>query len=187
MVKKFRSNDGSLTLEACIVVPIFVMLMLLVNGLFVMMMGEQIMSHALVQSAKSMALDPYASSRVAAGAEQKLGEMFVDVFSVKGISRNYASTEKWYDKEAGSDVADLAKKRFVAYLRSSETDADALLDELGVKNGTAVLDFSGTTYSDGILTISVTYTQEYVYNAFDLASFQRNKTAQVRVFEYKSE
>lgn len=186
MVKKFKGSDGSLTLEACILVPIFIMLMLLVNGLFVMMMGEQIMSHALVQSAKSMALDPYAASRAAADKEDELAELFVDIFSVKGGSDNHISTEKWYDGETKADVADLAKKRFIAYLRSSNADADALLEEIGVKNGINGLDFSGTTYNDGILTISITYTQEYVYNAFDLASFQRNKTAQVRVFEYKS-
>ena len=73
-------------------VPLFVIIMLLVNGLFLLFMGQQVMSSALVQSAKSMAFDPYVPQRFAEDGD--LSKMIADLFTIgKG---NYISTDAWY-------------------------------------------------------------------------------------------
>ena len=56
---------------------------------------------------------------------------------------------------------------------------------MGIKKGTAGLDFSESVVEDGVLTIKLKYEQEYVFNALDLASFDRESTARVKLFGYR--
>ncbi len=177
----YSRNDGSITLEASIMVPLFIILMLLVNGIFILFMGQQIMSHALIQSTKSLAFDPYASQRVAADSEDKLADMFVDIFSF--THENYISTEQWYDGSQ-SDLEEAVEKRFLAYLTKQETDADKLLKIIGVKGGVSGLDFSECSVSDGMLTVKLKYTQEFIFNAAGLASFEQILCLKTKLFQY---
>lgn len=179
-----NENNGSITLEAAIMVPMFIMIMLFVNGLFVLFMGQQIMSHTLIQSAKSLAFDPYASQRVAADEDDKLAEMLIDIFSVVG--GDYSSTAKWYEGDS-DDLESVIKERYVAYLGKDETGANELLEAVGVENGIDGLDFSGSTFDkdSGMLTVNLKYTQEYIFNAFDFASFGQEASIKVKVFSYE--
>ncbi len=180
MRKKNRS-EGSITLEAAMVVPMFIILMLLVNGFFVLFMGQQILSHTLVQSTKSLAFDPYASQRVAANAEDDLADMFVDIFSFS--SEGHVATDKWYEENL-DDLDEVVEERFLVYLRESESDADNLLENIGIKNGVDGLDFSGCTLEDGVLTVKLKYTQEFIFNAAGLTTFDREISAKVKLFNY---
>lgn len=178
-----KCNRGSLTLEACMVVPMFIVLMLLVNGFFVMFMGQQIMCHALIQSAKSLAFDPYASQRVAENEDDQLAEMFVDIFSF--AEGDHVSTEQWY-KEDTENLDEVVEERFIAYLKLTKSGTEKVLEQIGIKDGLDGLDFSGCTLEEGILTIKANYTQEFIFNATDLTSFERSISVKVKLFEYKS-
>lgn len=175
-----KNSKGAITLEAAIIVPIFIIMMLLVNGLFVMFMGQQIMSHTLVQSAKSLAYDPYSSQLAASDKKDQLQETIIEIFTFN--NGNHSSTEKWYDEQS---IDETVKKRFIAYLRSSKEDTDGLLDEIGVKNGLDGLDFSGSSIDkDRILTVKLKYTQEFIFNAAGLGEFEREIYVKVKLFEY---
>lgn len=178
-MEKRKNNRGSITLEAAIVVPLFIILMLLVNGLFVLFMGQQIMSHSLIQSAKSLAFDPYSSQRVSSDESDDLADMFTEIFSFVG--GDYTSSEEWYKE---SNIEEIVQERYVAYLRENRSDTDALLEEIGVKNGVDGLDFSDSTLEDGVLTIKLKYTQEYIFNAAGLAEFDREISVKIKLFEY---
>lgn len=178
-----NKDRGSITLEASIVVPIFIILMLAVNGLFIMFSGQQMISHALIQSAKSLAFDPYATQRIAGDEDDKLADMFQDIYTFAAGAENYVSHDKWF--EDSENIDSLVESRFIAYLRSSKSDANELLKTIGVKDGVDGLNFSGCSVDDGILTIKVRYTQEFIFNAADLASFERELSVKVRLFEYK--
>lgn len=174
-----KNQRGSMTLEASIFVPIFVSMMLLVNGFFIFFMGQQMMSNALIQSAKSLSYDPYAAQRT--GDSNFIAELIpflYDAFNAGG--GNYVLSNEWYEED---NIEDVVKERFKLYL--SPTDADALLKTFGIRNGLSGLDFSESSYSDGILTVKVKYTQEFVFNVMDLASFEDSMQVQVRMFEYK--
>ncbi len=176
-----KKDNGVVTLEAAILVPIFIIIMLLVNGLFILFMGNQIMSHTLVQSAKSMALDPYASQSAENSKDSNpLASMFTDIFTIG--SGGHISTDQWYKDNA--NVAKTAKKRFVAYLKENETDAKELLEEIGVKNGSDGLDFSGSKVEDGVLTVRIRYVQEFIFNAAGLGDIQREMSLKIKLFEY---
>lgn len=181
IMKSKKNNSGVITLEAAIMVPMFIILMLLVNGIFIMFMGQQILSHTLIQSAKSMAYDPYSSQRVEANSEDKLADMFVDIFSFS--DEGHVSTDKWY-KENLDSIDNVIEERYTAYLKESRSNAQLLLEEIGVKNGISGLDFSGSSLENGILTVKLRYTQEFVFNAAGLAEFEREITVKVRLFEF---
>lgn len=183
-ILRFKNkHSGAMTLEAAIVMPMFIILMLALNGLFVHYMGQQIVTHALVQSAKSLAMDPYATQRVKSNEQDKIADLLQDVFSIG--ERDYISTEEWYKNPA--DVEKECKKRFTAFVREDKNNADELLELVGVKNGIEGLDFSGSSVdNDGYLTIKIKYTQEFVYNAADMASFDKEVSVKVKLFEYKN-
>ncbi len=182
-MKRTKKNSGAITLEAAMVVPMFIMLMLFINGIFILFMGQQIMSHTLIQSAKSLAFDPYATDRVADKSVNRLAEMFVDIFTF--ANGNHTSTDKWYEKDAADELDAVIKERYIAYLKDSESEAGDLLNELGVVNGVDGLDFSGSTIEDDVLTIRLKYTQEYIFNTMGLGTFDRELTVQVKLFKYK--
>lgn len=182
-MKNKKNNSGAITLEAAIFVPIFLVLMLLVNGLFMLFMGQQIMTHALVQSAKSMAFDPYASQRGMVDPSANLTNIFVDVFSEfrsDGYDA-YVDTDDWYAEE---NVGDVVKERFLAYIRPNKKSADDILDLVGVEGGVNSIDFSDTTVEEGVLTINLKYKQSFVYNVMGLEPIERELTLKVKLFEY---
>lgn len=174
-----KKERGSMTLEASIVVPIFVSVMLLVNGFFVFFIGQQMMSNALVQSAKSLSYDPYAIERT--GDSNFIADLIpflYDAFNAGG--GNYVLSNEWYKE---GNIEDVVKERYVLYL--SPTDADELLKSFGVKDGLEGLDFSESSYSEGVLTVKIKYTQDFVFNILGLASFDDSMQVKVRMFEYK--
>ncbi len=175
-----KKENGSVTLEAAIMVPFFIIIMLLVNGLFVLFMGQQIMSHALIQSAKSMAYDPYASQRAGSNIGDNLTNIFVDLFTIG--NDNFVSTDDWYEED---NVGDVAKERFLAYIRPEKSSAKGILELVGVKNGANGLDFSGSSVDDGVLTIKLKYTQEFIYNAAGLTDMKRELVVKINLFEYE--
>ena len=182
-MKKRTRDSGMLSLEACIVVPAFIILMLMVNGIFIMLMGQHSMNHALIQSAKSLAFDPYASQRIAADKGNELGEALNSLVG-SIASDGHTSSKAWYEAKDGS-METAIKERFVAHLRNNESDARELLDAIGVVGGVDGLDFSESKVADGVLTLKLKYTQEFVLNAAGLASFDREISISVKLFEYK--
>lgn len=179
----FKKEKGAITLEAAIVVPMFIMLMLFINGFFMLFMGQQIMSHALIQSAKSMAYDPYGAEKVTTDDATNLDTLIYDMFVV--FSDDYVSSEKWYEGDTAT-VASVAKKRFLAYLE--KTRANELLKQIGVQNGKSGISFAGSSVDSEkeVLTLKLKYTQEFVFNTFDLGTFDRELKVKVKLFKYKS-
>lgn len=179
-----KKNNGSLTLEAAIMVPIFVIIMLFANGLFVLFMGQQVMTHALVQSAKSLSFDPYASQKAAADSEDALAEFALDVSGSLNDGGKHASVEQWY--EDASLIQSTVEERFMAYLKENNSQADELLESVGVKGGASGISFSDCSIADGVLTIKIKYTQDYIFNIADITSFERELSVKIKLFEYKT-
>lgn len=177
-----KKESGVLTLEAAILMPLFIILMLMLDGLFVLFMGQQVMVHTAVQTARSMAFDPYASGRVDS-SDNGLSEMFTDIFGA--FSDGHTSTWDWSEESHASDVRKIAAERFVTFLRPNISDAEALLEEIGVRNGIGGLDFSESSVSDGYLLLKIKYTQDFPLNVADLTSFKREISLKVKLFDWE--
>lgn len=176
------NEKGTVTLEACIVVPIFIILMLLICGLFIMFMGRQMVSHAVIQAAKSMSFDPYYTERMDSNPQKELNELFGDLLS---INDNYVSVRKWYSDDS-SKLSSVASDRVSAYLKEkgNYSQVNSMLNTFGVVGGAGGLRFSDSKVEDGVLTLKVSYKQKFPLDATGLASFDRSITVKVRLFTW---
>lgn len=162
--------------------PMFIILMLFLYAFFVFFMGQQLVAHGMVQAAKSMAFDPYASHRAAAQGGD-LDQMVASLFDDLG-STHYSAAE-WYTEDGADDLEDIAKERFLVYLRKDSADQGKLLELIGVKDGISGLDFSGSKVENGTLTLTLKYTQEFFFKLTELTSFERVATVKVKLFDWK--
>ena len=190
---RFKKNEhGVVSLEACIVLPIFIFVLMFFYGLMVFFSGHQLLSHSLIQSAESLSLDPYATERLNISWDEKEGgkdlvqAMYADAFTSQ--DPYFSSNEKWY-AENSDLLIPTVRKRFLGYLVGSGTSsevekaADEKLKTIGVQNGLSGLDFSETKVEDGVLTITIKYRQEFVFNFQGLAAFDRQQTITITLWD----
>ncbi|HIR53690.1 MAG TPA: hypothetical protein IAB39_09925 [Candidatus Onthovicinus excrementipullorum] len=190
---RFKKNEhGVVSLEACIVLPIFIFVLMFFYGLMVFFSGHQLLSHSLIQSAESLSLDPYATERLniswdeMEGGKDLVQAMYADAFSSQ--DPYFSSNEKWY-AENSDLLIPTVRKRFLGYLVGSGTSsevekaADEKLKTIGVQNGLSGLDFSETKVEDGVLTITIKYRQEFVFNFQGLAAFDRQQTITITLWD----
>jgi hypothetical protein len=144
-------------------------------------MGQQIMTHAAVQSAKSLALDPYASERVSADKTDKLADMFVDLFTIG--NGEYVSTDKWYSDNI-DDLEETVEERFFAYISSDKNRVDDILGVIGIEGGKDGVRFDECSVADNVLTMKICYTQNFVFRG-DLTAFDQELVVKVKLFNYK--
>lgn len=177
---RYKRDSGVVSLEACIVLPIFVFLILFFYGFMFLFVGEQLVSHALIQSAVSLSLDSYATDKLSDSSEvdsfmqDLFNSALVEVAEAEGET-SHSSSEKWYADQ--SSVQSEVESRFISYLANGDMEtANAKLDQFGVVNGIDGISFSECKVEDDVLTITIEYKQEYLMDAFGLLSYDRTKT-----------
>lgn len=206
MLKKRKSEDGTISLEACIVVPIFIFLILFIYGFIVMFMGQQMISHSMLQSAESLSIDSYGTEKIRDEDDNPATELvitfmenlFTGSFSADSIDSTFASTKRWYDKDADDykhgnrnelyeiDKNEVIKNRFLGYLTGesditkAEEKAKEIYKLIGVEN--EELDFSESTVEDGVLTMVVKYRQKFVFDFQGLVGIDRRLTIKVNMW-----
>lgn len=166
-------TSGLLSLEASIVLTIFIFLMLFMYSFLVVFEARNEIAHVLLTTADSLALDSFASNKP---KEHTVESWLVSLYgSMDDSDGTYSTTTKWYDKKEYNKDADLVpntiKTRFVAYLADGdEKEADRILKGLNIEGGLDSLDFSGSKISNGDLYITVRYKIDYEYKVFNLGS-----------------
>lgn len=187
MLKRvIKREHGVITLETGIVLPIFIMLLLFFYGIIIMFLGDQAITHALSQTAQSLSLDSYASNMVDYSKIERAEDLAQALYSNLFDSDEYfSSNEKWYD-EGGDALLETVENRFVGYLSGGRTTpktyADDLLEYVGVVNGLEGFDFSATNVTDNVLTITVKYQQEFLFDFHGLASFDKEYVISVKMW-----
>jgi hypothetical protein len=192
-----KNEKGVITLEASIVVPIFVFIVLFFYGFFMFFSGEMTMSHALIQSAESLSLDPYATERLGENTVESGGDLVTAIYSSLTTDENsyFSSSEKWYSGENQNLLLDTVKKRYIGYLsggddnnsQATEAKADKFLKDIGVQNGLSGLDFSETKIEGNVLTITIKYKQEFIFDFQGLAAFDRQQTISITLWDVAKE
>ena len=188
-----RDKEGSIALEACVVVPLFLFFVLTMYGLITVFMAQSIIGHALLQSTQSLALDAYATDQLttAKGEVSTWGDIRNVMMALLGEWPDdpaFSSSDRWYDRASGAtqeDWVEAAKTRFLGYLSGDGGDTgkgDAILKALRVKDGAAGLDFSQSDLRGSDLSIRVSYQIEFFFNPFDLAAFSTTQQATARMW-----
>lgn len=174
---KRNNESGILSLEAAMLMPLFIMLMLFIYGFMIFFAGSQLMSHAALQTAQSLSLDSYSNEKIASAGHDALLE-----FTVNGrnlFSNGFAADVGWYKEP--TKVKKAVENRFKAYLLNGDNaDKNGLLKFIGIENGE--IDYSGCNVDNGVLTIKIKYKQSFMFNVFDLMNFDRTITVKAKMW-----
>lgn len=200
--KLARSDEGSLTLEACVSVLLFLILALLFASFFPMFMVQNMTAHALLETSQSLSVDAYAAKKLGRDhfdSIQDISMVFLDKLNITSITNDAFATDKtWYEQDEDhhqsvddyqTGVVDLVKQRFVAYLGAGddgrtmhEREADELLERYKVEKGLDGIDFTGTEVRDGYLNIKITYTFHNDFSVLDFKPFVVTQTTKSKIW-----
>lgn len=185
-MQKKDSLRGSITLETAISLPIFIFLFLFIFGVFSIVRAENKMSHVLVQSSKSLAMDSYFLESI---DQTQIGPLKVNsglqsllqTLIAKTANPYFASEEKWY--EGNSLNTAVIKKRFIGFLTNGDkAEAESLLKDMGVVNGLQGVTF--TAEADGKdVTIKMEYKIKFWMDAFDSGEIPIKKSVTVQLWK----
>lgn len=189
-MKQQEMERGSLTLETAIVLPIFIFLMLFVYSLFGIVSAHNQISHALIQSAKSLSLDPllYEKTDMARDSATKfwggLDDMGLD-FMRLGNDPYYMSQNDWYNRTG--DAETVVKKRFIGYFSGgSEEAAEEKLKMLRVVNGLSGMDFD-VHVNGNKLTIRISCSLKMLFDFWDEAAMPLEQSVTVTLWKNGAE
>ncbi len=171
-----KNERGSVTLEASLVLPIFIFIFLFCYGILMMFSGQQLISHALLQSAESLSLDSFASEKIGdtglESAKSAVNMLYESIISNSENKEYFSSNEKWY---SGADVSEEAKKRFLGYFSGGdESKAASVLSIVGINDGWSGMTFHDSYITDdGDLHVIVNYEQKFLFDFGGLTVFDR--------------
>lgn len=169
MHKRNRGESGAIILETSIVLPIFMLVVLFIYGFFGIVGAQNQITHALLQSSKSLSLDPYLLENIDSVAKantfwSSFGDMLLD-YSRMSNDEHFSSMGNWYE---GPGQASLVEDRFVGYLTGGDKgEAEAKLRGLGVIGGLDGMNFDMEISSED-MTISVEYKLRFLFDAFGM-------------------
>ena len=170
---------GTLSLEACVSVTLFVLFVLFLSSFLWFFMAQTSITHTLVAASQSLSLDEYYNDIVGAKfepdsesfeSEMQVSNLLMNLFGkiVKSGNANYSLQNKWYESDLGGNTSneamqDAIRRRFIAYLTTKgEEDADRYLRSLRVDQGLDGIDFSDSYIQDGNLYIIAKYKLNYL-------------------------
>lgn len=184
-MSKQETQRGSITLETSIILPIFIIMFLFIYGLFAIVSAQNQLSHAFVQSTKSMSLDSYLTENVESAGEAGtkfwagLPDMVLDLVRINN-DPFFTSQADWYKSASGNSA--VAKKRFVGYLAGGdEQAARQKCKDLKIVNGLDGINFT-TQINDEIMTITMKYEIQYWFDFWDMGKVPVEQTIKVRLW-----
>lgn len=178
------STKGMVILETSIVLPLFMLIILFIYGLFSVTSAQNQMTHALIQSSKSLSLDPYLTEHIDSASEadtfwSSLGSMVLD-FARLSNDKHFSASDDWYK---GTGDSTLAKDRFVGFLTGGdETVADEKLKNLGIVNGLNGVTFD-MTISGEDMKITMKYEIQFWFDAFDLGKIPMEQSITTKLWK----
>jgi len=168
----YKNDKGLITLEACITVITFMILMFVLFGIFIMFAAQSTMAHTLLQTTQSLALDAYTTSRFqnrSLESDSATNRFLSSLFLEPSVDNpHFTSDTTWYYGD-GHAIAQVARLRFIGYLAGgNEVTADTILRSFRIKGGLDGLDFTNSTVVNNDLHIRVDYTIKFFIQMWGL-------------------
>ena len=181
-----KSEQGVITLEACVSVLSFLVLMFLLSSLFIMFMAQNVTAHTILQSAQSLSLDVYTIEQMGldngelGSVGEVLGGWITKMFGKSSNNPYFVSDTRWYEKDS-TEIAKTVRNRFIGYIAGSGEDAeqvaDELLEQMNIVDGLDGLDFSKSYVANDVLYIVLCYELEYDFNMWNVKNVQKEQKA----------
>lgn len=183
---KMNSRKGSITLETVLVLPIFFFFFLFLDGLFVVVSAQNVVTHALIQSGKSLSLDSYITENSGTAFKEDtitwsgVSDMIIDLMRINNNS-HYSSHTDWYSKD--SVAPSIVKARFVGYLSGGDEDAaQEKLKSLGIVNGLKGVKFKASVAGEE-LTVTADYTIQFWFDFMDMGKIPLSQQITCRLWK----
>ena len=182
-------QEGAILLEASIAIITFLMFVLMLYGILVLFLAQNLVGHALIESTQSLAMDTYATNKLTRSpgtgdVARKILEAVTDIAPEK--DSYFSSRERWFDRKRGATAEEwqtAARERFIGYFAGGdEKKADEMLRVLRVKDGLAGLDFSESNIVGSDVYIRVSYEIEYFFNPGGLGEIPTSQQACSRMW-----
>lgn len=183
-----RSKEGSVTLEAAIILPIFIFIFLSIFGLFGMINARQEITRAMVQAGKSLSLDPYATEMLEKANDKKFRtaeQILMAKMRQSASKEKFTDISKWYES---GNIDGVAKDRFVAYFAGGdEAKANEKLKWMGVDGGLDGLQVTGTINGKRELTLTTEYKLKFLFDFIQAGDIGQVKTTSTHwLWRYES-
>ncbi|MBR2048767.1 MAG: hypothetical protein IJ960_09250 [Oscillospiraceae bacterium] len=203
---KSDSQRGMITLEACISVLTFILLMLFFSSFFVLFMVQNMTAHAILQTSQSLSLDVYRTEQLIKEDDGKVGsvsdyftQFVTKLFGSAEDSPYFVSDNYWHklkepkrgeeqvvDESEKTEVADAVKLRFIGYFASGdEEEADYLLEYMNVVDGLDGLDFSESYVENDTLYIVLRYELTYDFDIWGVSNLSVEQKACSKLWKSK--
>jgi len=181
--KQENNIKGVITLEACVCVLSFLILMLLLSSLFVMFMAQNATAHTILQTSESLSIDAYSAEHIGTGGTGSVSEVVVgigefigDLFGIAQDNPSFVQKED-LSTVSETELASIVKTRFVGYLTGgNETEADEFLERMNIVDGLDGLDFTGSYVDNDTLYIVLKYNLEYDFNIWNVGTVEVEQT-----------
>ncbi|MGM9603117.1 MAG: hypothetical protein ACI3W5_16215 [Faecousia sp.] len=185
-----ESQSGAITLEACVSVLSFLILMLFLSSLYVMFMAQNVTAHTAMQTAQSLALEAYSVEKMvikddnSAFTVSDVVTLFVKkMFGSSEENPSFVADTYWLN-DTQTQLGQIVKTRFIGYLNGGNTaDANEFLKKINITKGTDGLDFSESQIKDGTLYVVVKYELEYDFNIWGVKPIQVKQTACAKLWK----
>lgn len=182
-----NKQRGSLTLETAIVLPIFLFLILFIYSLFGIFSAHNQLSHALIQSGKSLSMDPYLFEQTELAGETTtkfwggLDDIGLDVFRMDNDQYFMALTD-WYNTLENAE--DVIENRFIGYLAGGDkAAADEKLSGLRVVDGLEGIEFEASLVGEDKLEITMRYSLKFLFDFWEYGEMPVEQTILVKLWK----
>lgn len=173
-----KNERGILTVEASLVLTLFTFFVLFLFSFARVYQAQNMVSHAVIQSADAIALESYLRETAFEGSATDVLDLASKITGSTSLSADsFTSLRR-------ADLPKIAKEKFVSALALSQSDADKRLVAVGVKNGIAGIDFSESKIdlrNDDVI-VAVSYTIEMQFPVFGFKEIQVTKAAKAKTF-----
>ena len=196
-MKNNKSRKGTITLETAIVLPIFFFMFMFLFGFFRMLNAKNQISHALLQTTRSLAMDSYIventnsifkddGESMANNFWGGIGDLAVDLIRLSA-NEYYSSKNVWYHDNSHVDTV---RKRFLGFMMDAtnessidETSLDAKLKGMGIPDGLNGITFSYTVV-DGELTVKISYELQHWFDFFGIGSIPVEQSVSANMWAF---
>lgn len=131
-----KKEQGVLTVEATIVLMVFVMFVLFLYNFAGVYRAQNLVSHAAIESADAVALESYLREVAFESDPQEV------VYLASKLGGSSTLDAGALESLRTADLPKLAKEKFVAAIAKNESEADTKLKKLGIKDGLSGISFS---------------------------------------------
>lgn len=175
-MKNVKRQNGNLTIEASLVLTLFTFFILFFFSFGRVYKAQNIVSHATIQCAQSLAIESYFRETFA-GTNTGTAIKWVTQFTGdSGVTDSMLSLSE-------VDLGSVIKKNFVVSVAENEHEADKILKANGVKDGINGVKFGKSKVAESNIIVNATYTVELQFPLFGKKEFVMTKAAKSRSFK----